>query len=280
MDNPVLRADNAPANRREAWIWLIEHAAWGPREVRAGRRLITLRRGQVAHAFRYLGGAWGWDVSKVRRFLTALQTNTMIDTDTDASSTVITICNYDEYQIEHGQKETQTDTLTDTLTDTHPTRTRHAPDTEPNKVNTLKERKKIQESTTPAQAAPPLPSMGLDLLGDPPAKTARQIMWGDGLPILKFVTGKPESGCRTLLGKLLRETRDDCSRVMSILHEAQSMHPLGHAEAWLMEAARGRDRRMREPVGRLHGLKELQDMLDGCGPAPDFDLDLTAEEIP
>jgi hypothetical protein len=89
MDHPVLRADRAPANRREAWIWLIEHAAFQAYQASAGKARVTLARGQQAHALRYMAKAWGWDDAKVRRFLGALRADGMIDAIGNAHFTVI-----------------------------------------------------------------------------------------------------------------------------------------------------------------------------------------------
>jgi uncharacterized protein YdaU (DUF1376 family) len=130
------------------------------------------------------------------------------------------------------------------------------------------------------RSAPLAPELLADPISEPSVKTARQILWADGLPILKLLTGKSDGSCRGLLGQMLKDARDDCSRVMSILHEGHSMHPLANASAWLTEAARGRDRGMhRKPVSRLAGLQEYQDELEGRGSAPLFDIELTAEEM-
>lgn len=274
MDNPALSGRSDPFCKRAAWAWLIEEAAWSGRVANGGGWAIPLSRGELSHSVRFLAHAWGWSVASTTRYLNRLVTGTMIGTRVEHGQMVITICNYDKYQVQLDGQESPCGTASGTGA----VQERYRSGTNENTGKEKKERK-IQETTSPAQASPPLPPLGLDLLGNPPAKSARDIMWADGLPILKFVTGKSDSGCRSLLGKMLRETKNDCSRVMSILHEAQSMHPLGQAEAWLMEAARGRDRRLREPVSRLDGLMEFQDALEGRGPGPGFDIDLTAEEI-
>jgi hypothetical protein len=260
-----------------AWAWLIEEAAWCDRTVNVAGHSVLLHRGQLSFAVRYLAEAWLWPPSSTQNFLDRLEAETMIRTHLVNGQSVISICNYDKYQARVGgyERPHRTDvgegsaqTLVGLSTN----------EKEVNSVNTSKE---IQETTSPGAKPPPNAAFGLDLLGDPPAKSARQILWADGIPIARLLTGKPESACRTMLGKMLRETRDDCSRLMSILHEAQSMHPLANAEAWLMEAARGRDRgNSRQPFNRLAGLKEYQDILEGRGPAPAYDIEGTAEEIP
>ena len=87
-----------PFTQREAWLWMIENAAYAGHRQRIGSQIIDLQRGQVAASTRYLGKAWQWDEKKVRRFLARLKTASMIAADAAAGITVITICNYDVYQ--------------------------------------------------------------------------------------------------------------------------------------------------------------------------------------
>jgi hypothetical protein len=96
-DHPVL-ASRDPFTRREAWLWLVSEAAWKPRRRRIGSASLEIDRGELAHSVRFIADAWGWPKSNVARFLEALKTETMIGTRTDQGVTVITICNYDEYQ--------------------------------------------------------------------------------------------------------------------------------------------------------------------------------------
>lgn len=67
-------------------------------------------------------------------------------------------------------------------------------------------------------------------------------MWSNGPAIISQLIGCSDSKSRSILGAMLRETRDDCIRVVQILHEGQSLHPLAKPEAWLMAAARGKQR--------------------------------------
>lgn len=96
-DHPLL-ADRNPFSRREAWIWLISEAAWKPHRRRIAGQSVDLTRGQIAHSLRHLAERWRWSVKRVRVFLEHLKSDAMIDTVTDTGITVITICNYDEYQ--------------------------------------------------------------------------------------------------------------------------------------------------------------------------------------
>lgn len=88
-----------PFTEREAWAWLISESAWKPHRYRAGNVLVNLKRGQIVHSIRYMATAWQWHRNKVSRFLKRLKIETMIGTDTGSGVTVITICNYDKYQL-------------------------------------------------------------------------------------------------------------------------------------------------------------------------------------
>ena len=83
---------------REAFMWLVSEASWKPRVTRVGDFVVPLERGQLAVSQRFCAKAWGWTVSKVRRFFTRMQKLDMISPKTDAGVTVITVCNYDTYQ--------------------------------------------------------------------------------------------------------------------------------------------------------------------------------------
>jgi hypothetical protein len=64
---------------------------------------------------------------------------------------------------------------------------------------------------------------------------AREQLWGEGLPILRGLTGKPDGPSRAFLGKLLKAARDDCPSVMRVLREAADLRP-AEPVAWLTAA--------------------------------------------
>ncbi len=96
LEHPVLQGESY--DRRSAWAWLIEEAKWQDRRCEIAGRFVELRRGQLSHSTRFMAEAWQWSEARVRRFLTRLKTEAMIDAASDAGQTVITICNYDTYQ--------------------------------------------------------------------------------------------------------------------------------------------------------------------------------------
>lgn len=70
------------------------------------------------------------------------------------------------------------------------------------------------------QAPPPAPPE----LPAPP--DARAVLWREGLPRLERLTGKRGQAVRGLMGKMLREARDDCALVSSVLHDAEVAQPM------------------------------------------------------
>ena len=69
---------------------------------------------------------------------------------------------------------------------------------------------------------------------------ARAELWGDGLGLLRGLTGKPEGPSRALLGRLLKSARDDCPAVMRALREAADLRPMDPIP-WLTRAVAGPD---------------------------------------
>jgi hypothetical protein len=102
FDHPMFD-DGKPLSPREAWLWLISHAAWRPMPVmvRNGRasQLVSLDRGQLSFSRSFLRRAWNWSSEKkVRTFLDRLERECMVDLLTGQLQTVISICNYGTFQ--------------------------------------------------------------------------------------------------------------------------------------------------------------------------------------
>ncbi len=96
FDHPAFAKE--PFTEREAWLFLISEAAWRPTTIRVGSVQVDLKRGQCAHSIRFLADRWAWSKSRVDRFFGRLKIGTMIGTAAGQGVTVVTICNYDEYQ--------------------------------------------------------------------------------------------------------------------------------------------------------------------------------------
>lgn len=106
-DHPIFKREKF--TEREAWLWLLSEAAWCDKRVRVGRCVVELKRGQIAHARSYLAAKWQWNESAVRRFLERLENDAMIDRLATSETTILTICNYDDYQFGWPARDRQTD---------------------------------------------------------------------------------------------------------------------------------------------------------------------------
>jgi hypothetical protein len=113
---------SGPFTAAEAWLWMIEEAAFKSRTVpvKNGTRHETLQleRGQLSHSIRYLAQAWSWSDKRVQRFLAALVSDQSVTTQTTTLQTVITLCNWDKYQSPFAEATTQATTQTTTQTTT------------------------------------------------------------------------------------------------------------------------------------------------------------------
>lgn len=90
---------DGPASEREAWIHLIEIAAWKAMVRKTGKGdIVNVGRGQLHTAERTLADMWLWDRKRVQRFLNRLQKCGMISVKSGPSGSLITICNYESYQ--------------------------------------------------------------------------------------------------------------------------------------------------------------------------------------
>jgi hypothetical protein len=113
---------SGPLTQFEAWYWLIEAAAYAPRDVPIvnGTRgdVITLHPGQLSHSIRFMARAWNWSDKRVQRFLSALRSDQSVTTQTTTGQTVITLCNWGKYQTPFAATTTQNATGTTTQTTT------------------------------------------------------------------------------------------------------------------------------------------------------------------
>lgn len=95
-------------SRRDAWAWLVAHAAWKPTSARVKGSRIELHRGELCFSQRFLAEKWGWSKSRVDRFIANLRDEGIIETRSKIGATaghsagqgqsIITICKYAKYQ--------------------------------------------------------------------------------------------------------------------------------------------------------------------------------------
>ncbi len=178
MDNPAF--GNDPYSRAQAWCWLIENAAWKETRVPVEGGILTLKRGQLAYSLRYLAKAWRWKSDRrVRVFLARLRVDEMVqtlsapktDAGTDAGRTVLTICNYEKYQV--------------------PAKTTDAPE---DAVRTQQGRKEeeVKEDNSRRDG-----------------RTVKAIIFGEGKAWLAEKTGKPQQSFGGLINRSLKAHGED-----------------------------------------------------------------------
>ena len=81
-----------------AWLWMLSEARWKEGRININGATVMLKRGQFSHSERFIERKFGWSKGKAGRFIARLKTEAMIEAHTEAGQTVITICNYEEYQ--------------------------------------------------------------------------------------------------------------------------------------------------------------------------------------
>lgn len=107
-----------PAFRNDAeamaFAWLVLRAQWKPVRVRYKDRRLDLQRGQLVVSVRDFATAMDRDKAWIERLLKRLKSETMIETHTETGLSVITICNYDQYQTGRDTGETSAETPRET----------------------------------------------------------------------------------------------------------------------------------------------------------------------
>lgn len=113
MDNPVFRKEKF--TDREAWQWLIQEASFEPHKIRYGNKMIEVTRGQIPTSYRILKDKFQWSNDRLRHFLILLQSESMVTLEIGTGFLIVTICNYNKYQL----PLTKTGTPNGTLSGTH-----------------------------------------------------------------------------------------------------------------------------------------------------------------
>lgn len=95
-------------SKYEAWMDILLNVNFADAQVMIKGKLYKVQRGQSILSYESWGKRWNWDKSKVRRFMSLLQKDAMIDIKSDNITTHITVCNFDSYQDKRHADETPT----------------------------------------------------------------------------------------------------------------------------------------------------------------------------
>lgn len=88
-----------------AWIDLLLSASFEDGKIQIKGRVFDVKRGQFCVSQVTLQQRWGMSQNKVKRFLNLLKSEGMVDVLTNDATTIITICNYEDYQSDDREDE-------------------------------------------------------------------------------------------------------------------------------------------------------------------------------
>lgn len=99
-------------SRFEAWVDLIQLAAYHDHSVLVKGEPIQIERGQVIASQRFLAERWNWSTNKVRRFWSVLEELDRAEVDSNHPKnhlgSIITLVNYDKHQPDLSETNHQT----------------------------------------------------------------------------------------------------------------------------------------------------------------------------
>jgi hypothetical protein len=102
-------------SRFEAWIDLLQRAAWKSGRYATAHRLDQLERGEFVASLRFLGERWGWDKMRVQRYLAGLEKAGHLTRQREGQhGAVYLIVKYAAYQSERATAETADETPDET----------------------------------------------------------------------------------------------------------------------------------------------------------------------
>ena len=93
-----------PFSKGQAWIDLLLSVNFEKKKIYFDGILVEVDRGQTITSQLKLSERWGWGREKVKHFLNTLQSDTMISYKTSNKASIITICNYNDLQIQASNK--------------------------------------------------------------------------------------------------------------------------------------------------------------------------------
>lgn len=116
LDNPLWTAE--PFSKAQAWVHLLLVANHKDGGFLKNGQWIEVKRGQTGESVMSLSKRFRWSKNKVLRFLDLLEKQQMIEVKTTHLTTIITICNYNDFQGNDTSGETPNGTPNETPNDT------------------------------------------------------------------------------------------------------------------------------------------------------------------
>ena len=93
-----------PFSKGQAWIDMILKANHAEKKMNTKGGFVTIKRGQFARTEQGLADDFGWSRGKVRLFISSLKKDNMLAQEKAQGLTILSICNYDEYQFNENEK--------------------------------------------------------------------------------------------------------------------------------------------------------------------------------
>lgn len=97
-----------PFTEREAWLWIIANAAWEQTTHRVEGQVVTVERGSFFCTQRELAHRFQWGTTKTRNFLKLTQEQNMLELNNETKKTLVSVCNYEQYQSKQNNDKTTT----------------------------------------------------------------------------------------------------------------------------------------------------------------------------
>lgn len=113
-----LWTERRPKTKFEAWLDLIRLVSFtDENELLINGVLIKWGRGQYPISYSFLADRWIWSIQKVRGYVIMLKNNKQIITKTTGQTTILTLCNYDEYNPKQQGRGRTKDKINDKIND-------------------------------------------------------------------------------------------------------------------------------------------------------------------
>ena len=94
-----------PFSRGQAFVDLILLANYKDKKELYKDELVVKKRGDVNLSVLYLSERWGWNKNKVTKFLNVLEDDGVIKKSSTFKGTIITILNYEKFQLQKDEKK-------------------------------------------------------------------------------------------------------------------------------------------------------------------------------
>jgi hypothetical protein len=100
-----------PFTKGQAWIDILLDCNHEGKKVNIGNEIIYCDRGESINSLKTWAKLWGWNISKVRRFLKLLENDSMVVLKSTHNTTHLSVCNYETYQDRRNGSETNMKTI-------------------------------------------------------------------------------------------------------------------------------------------------------------------------